>query len=1100
MKLKFDYFHNLEKVDFYLCNPDGRQLYPIVATNRKYSAVFNDLSTLTFDYYSTATLSDGSVVELEAYDYIETKRLIFVTDIGWFQITNVEENDSGISKYKSVSCESYQSVLKNKGVYVYGRVYALYNPNDPYDERFEAAVENEESVPSVLGQLYVQYGIAQDLEQGKDAPDTPYDDWTVTYVNTAFLYAGVGTCRNFEENASITCYEWLVNEVQKAFGVIVLFDYYNKTIQFLAASELTQQSSTLFTFSNFIENIKIEENSENIVTVMTCNGQNCDISEVNPTGTSYICDFSYYKDSTNHRWMSDALITKLNQWEAAVETQRPAYVDLVQDLRDKYLLKTRYEEQLTRASKSLTDLQNSLEEKSVADVSGVSLFGIVKAELVNDGETSLDERSAYHSTTFTKNKMVTAYDSPPTHDPTTKLFYFSGTGNYASANDNYNGGHTYFLDDTTGHSYCKLVGKATVNTDATSVIYCSGFEKYIDYTSTPDWVNKKTVVVNGLNSSISSVESDIEYIKSQMKAITNQVNIISYFSNTPLLLKELSKYWIEGDYTNDNISILETTTPEEEIDLCYELLESGQTELSKVAQPRLSFSVDAIDATKIYEFRDQMNDLELGKIIPTEKEEGLWFYPALLKMEFDLDNSDAFSLEFANRLRLDDWGYTYADLIADASSTSRQVSANWTNLMEFPSKAKEISDLITYPLDATLRSATINAKNQNFQIDDTGILGRKLKTDDSGKFEPEQVRMINNLIIFTDDGWETAKAAFGKINYTDPQTQQPATAYGLIAETIIGSLIMGNKLEIKNANSTVSINAAGIIIKNGSSQEVFHADTSGNVSVTGTIYSSYGQIGGWNITSDKIYSSHTSGGYPYYTGMKAGSDPSAVAFYAHSFDPTVTGGAPFYVQNDGYLFSSYGSIGGWDIGHTTLTASGTQGGVYYLQNDGLASLMSVVNTQYLTRSSSISGIEQTSNAYIKFDQNLSAGKLAGTWTYGDGSGILYSDVNKKNSITEMDSRYDSLFDSIEPIRYKYNSGTSDRYHTGFIAQQVLSSIISSGMDTSDFAAYCDIHEDNGDVTCGLRYEEFVALNTWQIQKLKSRVTELERIVAELTNG
>jgi hypothetical protein len=31
----------------------------------------------------------------------------------------------------------------------------------------------------------------------------------------------------------------------------------------------------------------------------------------------------------------------------------------------------------------------------------------------------------------------------------------------------------------------------------------------------------------------------------------------------------------------------------------------------------------------------------------------------------------------------------------------------------------------------------------------------------------------------------------------------------------------------------------------------------------------------------------------------------------------------------------------------------------------------------------------------------------------------------------------------------------------------------------------------------IRHEEFVALNTWQIQKAKARITELEERVAEL---
>ena len=47
MKLTFDYYHNLEKVELRLCNPDGRELFPLPGKNRNLTLRFNDLSELT---------------------------------------------------------------------------------------------------------------------------------------------------------------------------------------------------------------------------------------------------------------------------------------------------------------------------------------------------------------------------------------------------------------------------------------------------------------------------------------------------------------------------------------------------------------------------------------------------------------------------------------------------------------------------------------------------------------------------------------------------------------------------------------------------------------------------------------------------------------------------------------------------------------------------------------------------------------------------------------------------------------------------------------------------------------------------------------------
>lgn len=129
-------------------------------------------------------------------------------------------------------------------------------------------------------------------------------------------------------------------------------------------------------------------------------------------------------------------------------------------------------------------------------------------------------------------------------------------------------------------------------------------------------------------------------------------------------------------------------------------------------------------------------------------------------------------------------------------------------------------------------------------------------------------------------------------------------------------------------------------------------------------------------------------------------------------------------------------------------------------------------------------------------------QLLGTWK---GELTSSSDRNLKNSIEVLSDNYDLFFDKLVPVRYKFNKGTSGRYHTGFIAQDVESAILSAGLTTEDAAAFVRFETTNAktkedEITYGLRYHEFVSLNTWQIQKLKARVTELENIVAKLREG
>jgi hypothetical protein len=138
------------------------------------------------------------------------------------------------------------------------------------------------------------------------------------------------------------------------------------------------------------------------------------------------------------------------------------------------------------------------------------------------------------------------------------------------------------------------------------------------------------------------------------------------------------------------------------------------------------------------------------------------------------------------------------------------------------------------------------------------------------------------------------------------------------------------------------------------------------------------------------------------------------------------------------------------------------------------------------------------------------GKFSGT-IYRGTTAVHSSDSKLKNNIQLIasDSRYEKLYDSLQPVSYKLNDGTSGRTHTGLIAQELKQSILDAGLTTTEVAAYCEWDEENSETkekttTCGIRYGELIPLNIHEIQKLKKRVadqevriTELEEIIKKL---
>lgn len=136
--------------------------------------------------------------------------------------------------------------------------------------------------------------------------------------------------------------------------------------------------------------------------------------------------------------------------------------------------------------------------------------------------------------------------------------------------------------------------------------------------------------------------------------------------------------------------------------------------------------------------------------------------------------------------------------------------------------------------------------------------------------------------------------------------------------------------------------------------------------------------------------------------------------------------------------------------------------------------------------------------------------------YVTSSSISTSDKNYKDDIKSLTNKHLQFFMKLQPVSFLFKEGTSGRTHIGFIAQDVEQAMSECGLTDLDFAGFCKdqkidsklvdgeevnepILDENGnpEYIYSLRYEEFIALNTYTIQKLWNRVETLEKENAEL---
>lgn len=936
MLASFNYFKQIESPNMYLCNPDLRPICTLNGRDRHVIIRFNDLSELTFIVDKTKDISEKD------FNRIQTKRLIYLEDIGWFQITQAQEITEGDACYKNVTAQSHQIAFQDRGFISEDRAYMFYNPNDPTDRLYEST--NAAAMPSVVGQLVQQCGLklADNLFVEYE-PARDYEQWTLIYVpdvlkfkakNYSQMYVSddeSNVVRHFSDNTSFG-YTFMINDVQTAFDIIFDFDFLHHTIKVKTLDEVVIPTDICLSFDNLVNTITLEENSEDITTVLTCEGGDLDITTVNPMGTNYIVDFQYYMkemdtDGNAYPWMSKELIQAIKDWRVIYDSEVEGYGELVLKLQTLYMEQNDVADDLQFANLRVTDIKEAVDQYVTAEnKNSVAQMPIIVEE-VETGNKSLSSSSAYYSQAFSESSSIRCYINEPT-------LRVSGSGASASYTYNFSGSnktgtpasmissyivppeegddpadcYLYFNDGDTS-SYCKLViaseivaAKDKIGDDGISIAIADGMSGYVEFDeitfrvennrgditvydndtgvliprvtghtdyfdydgcrhmvmkTADDFVTIERFYVSGftrhtvygmltgsngwqvlwekealrLEALSKAWQDEIDKVLAEVSVINEKCNIQKYIkAQDDKLYDELYLYWIEGTYTNDNLSADDDTSMADRISLARELMECGETELEKAAQPTFTLTIDAVNFIRLIEYVDFTNQLQLGRTITIEKDDKTFYFPALMAIEFDLDGEDNFVLTLSNAANPSDTAFTIADLLKETSDISRTVNSNWADLTDYSKHKDVINSLIEDPLNRALRTMQEGMSNQQFVIDSTGILGRRYTDDSQTSFQDKQVRLINNLLVFTDDNWKTVKTALGDIE---------GYGYGLAAEVIIGSFILGDNLQIGSESGKVTIDNNGIVVYDGAisiysgRDRIFYVDNSGNLQIKG---------------------------------------------------------------------------------------------------------------------------------------------------------------------------------------------------------------------------------------------------------------------------
>lgn len=309
-----------------------------------------------------------------------------------------------------------------------------------------------------------------------------------------------------------------------------------------------------------------------------------------------------------------------------------------------------------------------------------------------------------------------------------------------------------------------------------------------------------------------AVDAEIKVRKSQIKTketqIANQITLVqSYVLNLEDYLgtdlyKELTTYAHYTDFIDDTFITTDIMTDAERLQMKRDLLAMAQKELAKVSRPSYTMKIDAMNFTTIPEFKRYTDQLALGNIITVEYDDGLTVESRLLKLTINWDNpNDGFSMTFSSKNRLEEGWAEFAEIQSMASSAATSQAINGTGWTNAKKATPKINTYMKSALDMSLQKLK-SGQDERFTIGESGAIWKRLISEDT--YSPNQMWGTSNGLFLTDDNWATAKVGIGEITLPDG-----TIGYGIAAPTIIGDLLISQKLHIKNNNSSIVMNEDG---------------------------------------------------------------------------------------------------------------------------------------------------------------------------------------------------------------------------------------------------------------------------------------------------
>lgn len=391
MIVSYSTLNRFETPKLTLCSPgsvynDGllTKVVGILTDVSDMEIVFNFNSTSELNFRVSRVHRDDAEANAHTYALykaIQNRRLLFVDNIGYFMITNIEDGYDGSLQYKDVKAQSIDVEIQQKMV--------PYIPDGTYRFSTDEITNTKGLIETIVETLPI---------------------WTIAHVDDAVA----SKFRTFEDvDTSLNCLGFMLDNMQDAYECIFVFDPVHREISVYDQANYVRQTDIHITKDDIINSLNITENADDLYTAISVLGdENVTISAINPIGSNVVYNFDYYLD-----WMTPSLKEKVIAWQDDVEEEKPSYYNLNLRYYTALAEASNYQLELQKLETQLTMYQRC--RNNIVAESSTSLVGSYNTVIVNNGGTPIEVYEEIADTLASVDNLMAECQSM--HDNTSEL-------------------------------------------------------------------------------------------------------------------------------------------------------------------------------------------------------------------------------------------------------------------------------------------------------------------------------------------------------------------------------------------------------------------------------------------------------------------------------------------------------------------------------------------------------------------------------------------------------------------------------------------------------------------------------------------------------